>query len=355
MQITHTLTDNSVTVLGEDFVPKTMPSSHPAFDEVVSALKANDAPAVYRLMDLPAAIANFMQGEISIVDRTLYFKGKPLDTSCTRRIVQFMEMGDTALAKPLVNFLEKVMENPSFRAVQGLYDWAEKSGLPITPEGDIIAWKIVKENYLDIYSESFDNSVGKVVEVPRWEVDEDPDRTCSHGLHVCSTNYLPHYGTAPGSRVMVVRVHPKDFVAVPKDYNCAKARVCRYEVIGEMPREKAKAYLRNSYVFEPTFNPTPRYGELDLDVEVGRYYRTRDGQIAYIDEYDDSSSDYPYVGYIVGVGDRETWTYEGVYLDCTDEEALDLVEEMPIDFVPDEEDETPQPKRGFLHRLFFGD
>ena len=33
---------------------------------------------------------------------------------------------------------------------------------------------------------------------------------------------------------MKLSVHPKDFVSVPYDYDGAKARVCRYEVVEEV-------------------------------------------------------------------------------------------------------------------------
>jgi hypothetical protein len=68
--------------------------------------------------------------------------------------------------------------------------------------------------------------------VPRNCVDEDPDRTCSHGLHVCSFDYLPHFSHANG-HVVVCKVNPADVVAIPRDYNNTKMRVCRYEVVGE--------------------------------------------------------------------------------------------------------------------------
>jgi hypothetical protein len=354
----YTLTDTSITVLDEStFEPRTMPSTHPAFEDVVEAVRAGKDEEVKRLLDLPAVIADFTQGLVSVKDRVLFLNGRPLDTSATRRVLQFMDQGRPELAKPLCAFIEKVAENPSRRAVYGLYDWAEKSGLPITPDGDIIAWKIVQEDYKEIYSKSFDNSVGKIVEVPRYEVDEDPDQTCSHGLHVCSTAYLPHYGTGPGSRVMVVRVHPKDFVAVPRDYNCAKARVCRYDVIAEMPREKAKTYLRDQYVYQPSFNDHYRSGELDLDIEVGEFYRTRDGRVVEIQGYEDDNEVYPFVGRVVGGdGTEERWSYDGVYQVLSDEEDLDLVEELE-DYDPDWEPSAvaePKPQGGWLARLITG-
>ncbi len=36
---------------------------------------------------------------------------------------------------------------------------------------------------------------------------------------------------------MILKVNPKDVVSIPSDYDNAKGRTCRYEVIGELERE----------------------------------------------------------------------------------------------------------------------
>jgi hypothetical protein len=69
--------------------------------------------------------------------------------------------------------------------------------------------------------------------MPRNKVDEDKDRTCSYGLHFCSISYLPHFSDSCGGHTMIVKINPKDVVAIPADYNNTKGRTCRYEVIGE--------------------------------------------------------------------------------------------------------------------------
>ena len=105
--------------------------------------------------------------------------------------------------------------------------------LPITEDGHFLAFKNVKIDYKDIHSGTFDNSVGKVCEMPRYKVDEDKDRTCSSGLHFCSIAYLPSFSDSNGGHTMIVKINPKDVVAIPADYNNTKGRTCKYEVIGE--------------------------------------------------------------------------------------------------------------------------
>jgi hypothetical protein len=83
------------------------------------------------------------------------------------------------------------------------------------------------------------NSVGQVVEMERNTVDDDKDRTCSSGLHFCSQSYLAHFG---GERTVIVKINPRDVVSIPSDYNDAKGRACRYEVIGELGVNPEEAF-----------------------------------------------------------------------------------------------------------------
>jgi hypothetical protein len=94
-----------------------------------------------------------------------------------------------------------------------------------------LAYKKVSEDYKDVYSGTFDNSVGKVCEMERNQVDDDKDRTCSVGLHFCSQEYLNHFG---GERTMILKINPRDVVSIPSDYHNSKGRCSRYEVIGEL-------------------------------------------------------------------------------------------------------------------------
>jgi len=132
---------------------------------------------------------------------------------------------------PLVAFMENMMTNPSFRAVNELYGFLEKNRLPITPDGHFLAYKRVRENYTDCHTGTMDNSVGKIVEMERNKVDDNQNNTCSSGLHFCSENYLKSFG---GDRTMIVKINPRDVVSIPTDYNNAKGRACRYEVVGEV-------------------------------------------------------------------------------------------------------------------------
>jgi hypothetical protein len=135
--------------------------------------------------------------------------------------------------KSLTLFLENLMQNPneSGTITEELYEFLEKCNLPITTDGHFLAYKMVSKDFMDLYTGTMDNSVGQVIEMPREKCDFNRGRTCSTGLHFCSEGYLGHYGTRDSSQVVVVKVNPRDVTSIPDDYNNAKGRACRYEIV----------------------------------------------------------------------------------------------------------------------------
>lgn len=163
-----------------------------------------------------------------------------LDSSIVDRMIKMKIDGfDTA---PMVKFLTNLYQNPSKTSVDELYLFLEKTNLPITDDGCFIAYKIVRNDYKDCYTGTIDNSVGLVVQMPRFEVDDRRYNTCSSGLHFCSRSYLPSYGTAKrhDDRVLMLKINPADVVSIPSDYNNAKGRCWRYEVVGEVVGGRSK-------------------------------------------------------------------------------------------------------------------
>ena len=134
--------------------------------------------------------------------------------------------------EPLRNFLNRLLRNPSYRVREELFAFLTHGDIPLTEEGRFLAYKAVRSDFYDIYSGTLLNTVGSVVEMPRSQVDDNSERTCSAGLHVCSRDYLPHFAHANG-RVMICEIDPADVVSIPRDYNNTKMRCCRYKVVGE--------------------------------------------------------------------------------------------------------------------------
>lgn len=230
------ITENSITV----FVgakPLSFDKTSPVYAVLVEAVKA-DASAE-EILEIVESAQRELEHSFEKIEGTgvevsddgiVRLNGEPVHSSLTERMFDMRKEGFDL--KPMAKFLENLALNPSYRAVRELYTFLEVGKMPITPDGCFLAFKAVREDYKDIHSGTFDNSIGQVVSMPRNQVDEDSGRTCSAGLHVCSFDYLPSFAHANG-HVVLCKVNPRDVVAIPQDYNNTKMRVCQYEVVSE--------------------------------------------------------------------------------------------------------------------------
>jgi len=227
--------DSHLTLVFDDGDSATVYNNNPNYEAVCLAVRNKDWDLAKKLSMPIEAVKQSIKGieKVAVEGGYVTYDGVPLHNTLTKRILDMHSEGYDV--SPMALFLENLMENPSYRAVNELYDFLEASELPITEDGCFLAYKRVNGDFTDCYTSKVDNSPGKVVEMPRNQVDEDKDHTCSSGLHFCSREYLPHYG-AYGSdkKVVIVKINPADVVAIPSDYNNAKGRTCRYVVVREM-------------------------------------------------------------------------------------------------------------------------
>jgi hypothetical protein len=257
MQHPYILTESTFTVF-VDGTPYATDRTNPAWEQIKVEIN-KDFADTERLVALVRPITVVEEAveelqDISVRNGAVYYGEERVHDNLAKRILDILNQGINL--DPWVRFAQNVYANPSIVARQELYDWLEVSTLPLTSDGHFLAYKIVRNDYKDLYKGQFDNSVGQVVKLPGGRADVDPDRnrTCSYGLHFCSKGYLPHYGTRSGSRVMIVKVNPKNVVAIPSDYGNAKGRTHEYEVVGELPREEAEQYVWTNaveYQYDP--------------------------------------------------------------------------------------------------------
>lgn len=215
-------------------------NSNPKFAEILQLCKDGKYAEAAALATIKDQINQTFDGDIRVVGGEVIYDGKPLHNVMCERILDIMREGLDATG--LVKFLENLMQNPSYTAVQELYLFLEANQIPITEDGHFLAWKKIRNNWKDIHSNSVDYSVGATPSMKRNEVDPDRDRTCSNGLHCAGWSYLPHFGSNGDSdRIVIVKVNPADVIAVPNDYDNAKMRVCRMEVLREYTDRKVEA------------------------------------------------------------------------------------------------------------------
>ena len=209
-----------------------IPAQHSGFKHLSEYLTTNDAhdeATVLGMLDKREMASRLTAGLVKVVGNDIFYNGKPVRSSLTRKIITMLDTGEEGVTA-MARFLNNLMENPSDRSKECLFDFLENFDAPLTEDGHFIAWKYVRSDFRDAHSGKFDNSPGKTVEMPREEVNPDPNQTCSAGLHVCASSYLGDYYNR-SARVIKVKVNPRDVVAVPNDYGFAKMRVCKYVVL----------------------------------------------------------------------------------------------------------------------------
>ena len=169
------------------------------------------------------------KGKITVENNKVIYEGEECHGVIVDRILAFVK--EQIDATPLLNFLEKLMSNPSKNCVDQLYQFLEHKNLPIDPDGDFYAYKAVRSNWMDKHTGTIRNKIGDIVEIKRNKVDDNPRNDCSYGLHVGSIEYVRSFGSAD-DKYLIVKVNPADAVAVPS-YDTKKMRCCRYEVVEE--------------------------------------------------------------------------------------------------------------------------
>ena len=222
----YILTDNSLTIV-VDGKALTMESSNPSFIEAKRLLSEEKYDELPDLFDTPKAVERFAEGNIKVSDGEVSYKGEVIHNHVVGRILDFMREG--LPYKPLTRFVEKLMENPSRRAVNELYAFLEHKSMPLTPDGNFLAYKGVRDDFSDWHSGKFGNKVGDVNEMPRNRVCDNASSGCSDGFHAGSLDYARQYGN--GGHLMVVEIDPSDVVSVPHDCDCQKLRTCKYKVV----------------------------------------------------------------------------------------------------------------------------
>lgn len=258
--ITQILTDDTLTVFLDNTV-LSITADSPHWDDALDALRAEDRQALVAAIDRSQSVSQYFSdlADFKVANNTLFYRDEPVHNALTERVLRMIKEGFKP--EPMLRLLQNIFHNPSYRSREQLYTFLEQNKLPITEDGCFMAYKLVREDFTDCYSGTFDNRPGNRVSVDRYSVDDDPTRTCSSGLHVCSLEYLKSFY---GQRLVAVKVNPADVVSVPVDYNNSKMRVCQYTVTEE----------------------------LSMDLVGGIRDAWGDSVVGFMDEYDDDDPDH---------------------------------------------------------------
>jgi len=196
-----------------------VPAENPMYFKVRNALKDHDYVSIPNLVDLAASIRKHASGRFMVSGGSVFIDNDMLPDVLSARLIDFVEHDPPIDTEPLERFWDNLVLNPSLRSREMLYAFLEYNGIPITEDGCFIAYKRVTEDYKDIRTRTFNNSVGAVVSMDRDKVDPDPTRTCSTGLHVAAWPYAKDSYCCGQGHLMEVKVNPFNVVAVPNDYD----------------------------------------------------------------------------------------------------------------------------------------
>lgn len=159
---------------------------------------------------------------------------------------------------PLIEKVSQSLDINDVESMKDLFTFLTKNNLPITVEGNILAYKVLYESatglLYDCYSKTIYQDIGDEVYMPRSFVTVDRSVHCSTGLHVCSIQYAQWFMRG-SCTLALVKVDPRDICSVPTD-TASKVRCCRYQILGLISDDELSA------VFDDNLDAAPKYKEL---------------------------------------------------------------------------------------------
>jgi hypothetical protein len=202
------------------------------FAAAVTAFEASDWDGLYNILNPAQVFQNLYAKyeQIEVKHGNVYVNDEPISSLIAGRILDFLAKGVDCL--PVFKFITKLNLNPSARAVNELYTFLEHKFLPLTDNGNFLAYKALRSDYTDVHTGKFNNSVDNVLEMPRNKVDDNKEVGCSYGFHAGTLEYARGFRPCNG-KLVVVEINPADVVSIPTDCECQKLRTCKYKVHSE--------------------------------------------------------------------------------------------------------------------------
>ena len=278
-KITYTASNSTLTIMIDGEEPLMIGKFDIRFNRVKEALEAKEWHRVEELIKPE----NALEGTgFEMKDKVIYFDGDALPETISKRLVDLILRGMPL--SPIMNLWKKLRLNPSFNTRKQLFLFLEANNIPLSEDGNFIAYKKVRSDFKDIHSNTFDNSVGQVVKMSRENVDDNPNNTCSSGLHVCSYEYLAHFGSSEGGdKIVLCSVDPSHVIAVPVDYKFTKLRTSEYKVIELL--ETAAPMNKPVYESDESYDDDLSTDSEDFELTRGYSEDQRDEVISLYNEY----------------------------------------------------------------------
>jgi hypothetical protein len=257
----YTITDTAINLVvdGQSF---TVPRHGVNGAKLIEGIRAGLSDRELIELADPTTYINAAGGGVVVVKGgVVKFNGEDMPECLVNRLMDLVS--NNLPVQHLVNFYAKLDKNPSRRAVQELYTFLEHKNIPITPEGNLLMYKAITNNWMDKHTCTVLNKPGCKPAMKRHDVCDDADIGCSKGYHAGSLKYVTEfacgYGDENGDRIVLVEVDPGNVVSIPKDCDCQKVRMWTYTVLQEYKGPLPSGGIRD------TSNPYMEDLEGDLD------------------------------------------------------------------------------------------
>lgn len=205
------------------------------YNVVIEKIKENKILELFEFLNIEYKIKNFKG--LTFHNDEIYYNGAKVDNYISQKIMNYRNNGLPFEA--LFQFLGKVLKNPSEHTREYLYRFLENGNMPITPTGNFLGYKAVREDYMDFHTGKIKNELGKKVpEIPRQMVDSNHLVACSKGYHVGTLKYAKSFNSHHLRHLLIVEVDPYDCVSVPNEPGegsnaySHKIRCTTYKVVG---------------------------------------------------------------------------------------------------------------------------
>ncbi len=210
-----------------DGVSYVFDKEHPKYSDLVNATISSDKELFKTFFITSKEITEWSEGNFKLEGGYIRYKGRQLHNVLSDYILGLIKGSKDYGA--MLKFTENLYLNPSFKVVNGLFQFLSHKNMPITSDGCFLGYKAVTGDFKDKWTRTINNSVGQSPRVFRNEVNDDELKDCSYGLHVGSLEYAQGYANH-GDVLVICKVNPVDVVTIPPS-DTRKLRCCGYEVV----------------------------------------------------------------------------------------------------------------------------
>lgn len=158
-----------------------------------------------------------------------------------------VKFGDSNAFQNLMHGLASVAKDRK-HTVQEALAFLEDMDLPLAVDGSVLAYKSLTRPYdasspdvfVDNHSRTLKQGLGTLVQMDAELVDDNRRVLCSNGLHVAQRGYLGGYGTSGSNVICLIKIDPRDIIAVPLNEK-QKMRVRAYHIVAVLNDSDLKA------------------------------------------------------------------------------------------------------------------